>query len=214
MKKLFASILIGILSLSLFACGTNNEVSEQSQTELVEQGENEQAEADTEEGMNESAETDDANQTNDTNTDHNGDMNADENVQTQDGTPAQILLADFLDKMDGGQIVKTEDMANALIANPIIPFTGMTMPVEPGFLSGFTEEIKGFSEAAMFGPSIGSIPFIGYIFKVDGDVDAFVQELKDKSDMRWNVCTQADETVVEAYEDTVFFLMAPAKFEE
>ncbi len=137
-----------------------------------------------------------------------------EQNQQQEGSPAKILAADFRSKVEKDSMTKTEDLANAIVANQIIPFAPATMPVEPGYLNGFTEEIKGFSEATMFGPSIGSIPFIGYVFKVDGNVDDFMLNLLDKSDLRWNVCTQADEKVCEASGDLVFFVMSPLTFEE
>lgn len=134
--------------------------------------------------------------------------------QIQEDTPAQILLADFYKKMDDGQFASTDDLANALVENPIIEFAGATMPVEPGFLNGFTEEITGFSKGTMFGPSIGAIPFIGYVFEVNSDVEAFRNTLLEKSDLRWNVCTQADEKVCEASDNMVFFVMAPKSFDE
>lgn len=129
-------------------------------------------------------------------------------------TPATILLADYKEKVKAGDLKTTEELANAVIANELIPFAGATMPVEEGFLNGFTEEIKGFEEGTMFGPMIGSIPFVGYVFKVEKDADAFVESLKKAADLRWNICTQADEMVCEAVDGTVFFVMAPASFEE
>lgn len=127
-------------------------------------------------------------------------------------TPAKVLLDDFLKRSEA--VNSMEDLANELAANEIIPFAGAVMPVEPGFLNGFTDEIDGFAEGASFGPMIGSIPFVGYVFQVDQDVDAFVENLKKKSDLRWNVCTQADEMICEAKGNKVFFVMAPADFEE
>lgn len=154
-----------------------------------------------------------------TNTEQGGTENITSNDITEDNlpeitsnTPAYVLLADFREKM--ADYKSTEDMANALIANKIIPFMGATMPVSEGYLNGFTEEIKGFKAGTMFGPAIGSIPFVGYVFEVDGDVDSFVKNLQDKSDLRWNVCTSADEMVCEANGNVVFFVMAPAEFEE
>lgn len=109
-----------------------------------------------------------------------------------------------------------QEIADRLLTNEIIPFVGATMAVEPGLLMGFGEtEITGFSEGVMFGPSIGTIPFVGYIFTLDGSVDAetFLQLIRDAADLRWNVCTEADELLVSASGDTVFFLMCPAFFE-
>lgn len=132
-------------------------------------------------------------------------------------SPAQQYLAAFKDFINSGAVYACESVADALISNEeITPFAGAVMDVEEGFLNGFTEEITGFEEGAMFGPMIGSIPFIGYIFQVPegDDVDAFMDNLKAKADLRWNVCTQADEMVCEAIGNTVFFVMAPATFDD
>lgn len=132
-------------------------------------------------------------------------------------TPAQQLYAAFQAFINSGTPYACESVAAALIENEeLIPFAGAYMEVEPGFLNGFTEEIDGFEDGATFGPMIGSIPFVGYIFQVpDGDdVNAFMENLKSKADLRWNICTQADEMVCEAIGNTVFFVMAPATFDD
>ena len=67
----------------------------------------------------------------------------------------------------------------------------------------------------MFAPMIGSIPFVGYVFTLEegADAAAFMQTLTDNADPRWNVCVEADETVVENADNMVFFVMCPAQFE-
>ena len=122
------------------------------------------------------------------------------------------LLADFKTLTDK----TTQEIADTLLTNPEIQFMGATMPVEEGFLNGFNEEIKGFEEGVMFGPAIGTIPFVGYIFKLaDGaDVEAFVKTLEDNANLRWNICTEAEELVVEAEGNLVFFVMCPKSFEQ
>lgn len=120
------------------------------------------------------------------------------------------LLADFKTMAD-----KTpQEIADTLLTNPEIQFMPMVMPVEEGFLNGFDEEIKGFKEGVMFGPAIGTIPFVGYIFTVEGDVDAFTKTLEDNANLRWNICTEAEEMICEAVGNTVFFVMCPTTFEE
>lgn len=134
-----------------------------------------------------------------------------------DATPAQQLLAAFKAQMSDGADHTTDEIAENFIADEsLIPFAGATMPVEEGYLNGFSEEISGFAEGTMFAPMIGSIPFMGYVFRLEdgADVEAFMQQLKDKADLRWNICTEADEMVCEAEGSTVFFVMAPATFEE
>ena len=82
-----------------------------------------------------------------------------------------------------------------------------------GFDGAFTAE---FESATQFAPMIGVIPFMGYVFELaeDADVAAFVQYLKDNANLRWNVCTAADEMVIGTKGNLVFFLMCPTTFEE
>lgn len=130
-----------------------------------------------------------------------------------DASPAQMLWSDFRAKYAADK--SAEELARDVLANESIPYMCDAMPVEPGLLNGFgNTEITGFTEGVTFGPIIGSIPFVGYIFKVDGDVDAFMQTLRENGDLRWNICTQADEMLCDAVDNTVFFLMAPASFGE
>ncbi len=108
-----------------------------------------------------------------------------------------------------------EALANTLITD--LPFMAGVMPVEEGFLSGFDNyEVKGFSEGYMFGPMMGSIAFVGYVFELpaDADVEAFKTELSDNANLRWNICVEAEEMVVENVENKVFFVMCPTSFEE
>ena len=113
--------------------------------------------------------------------------------------------------------ITAQEMADAILANPMIQFGGASMEVEEGLLTGFgNAEIKGFTDGVMFAPMIGSIPFVGYVFTLEegADVDAFLQTLKDNADPRWNICTEAEEMVSGTVEDKVFFVMCPKKLEE
>ena len=117
----------------------------------------------------------------------------------------------FLSNVGSGS---TNAMAEAVMAD--LPFAGMVMPVEPGLLMGFgNTEITGFSQGVMFGPSISSIPFLGYVFQLDGSVDGstFCQTLKSNADLRWNICTAAEEMVAVQSGSYVFFLMCPTSLE-
>lgn len=108
-----------------------------------------------------------------------------------------------------------QEIADAMLENPAIEFMGMTMPVEEGYLSGFGDaEITGFDEGVMFGPAIGTIPFIGYVFDLSEGTDAkeFMQTIEDNADLRWNICTEADELVVENKGDKVVVIMTPEEF--
>lgn len=131
-------------------------------------------------------------------------------------TPATLgntLLADFKSKASG---MGTLDLANALITNPVIEFSGGATPIEEGLLSGFgNTEIKGFKSGAMFAPMIGSIPFVGYVFELENaaDVPSFISTLKSNADLRWNICVEADEMVAGSVGTKVFFVMCPTSLE-
>ena len=123
-------------------------------------------------------------------------------------TMGQTLKAEFETLVAGGT-TDPQAIADALIANKVIEFAGATMPVEPGYLAGFSNEISGFEQGVMFAPMIGSIAFVGYVFTVDGDAAVFEQTLLDNADPRWNICVEAGETVSAVSGNLVFFLMCP-----
>ena len=129
------------------------------------------------------------------------------------GTVGESLLEDFKSDATGS----AQEIADRLIANEIIEFAGATMPVEPGFLIGFDNaEITGFEEGVMFSPMMGTIPFVGYIFTLEEgtDVEAFKSTLEENANLRWNICTEAEELTVDSEGNKVFFLMSPKSFEE
>lgn len=128
-------------------------------------------------------------------------------------TVGETLVADFEADATG----TAQEIADRIIANDIIEFAGATMPVEPGLLTGFDNaEITGFEEGVMFAPMMGTIPFVGYIFSLEdgADVDAFKQTLEANANLRWNICTEAEELTVTNVENKVFFLMSPKSFED
>lgn len=103
-----------------------------------------------------------------------------------------------------------------------VPFEIMPVDVEPGLLTGFDNiEITGFNKGVMFGPMIGSIPFVGYIFGLDDNTDVveFTNNLINNANLRWNVCTSADTITCTSintgeYGELVLFIMHPASFSE
>lgn len=127
-------------------------------------------------------------------------------------TVGEILYADFKADHSGTAL----EISERISGNEIIQFMGGAMAVEEGLLSGFDNfEVKGFKEGAMFGPMMGSIAFVGYIFTLEdgADVEAFKTSLKDNANLRWQICVQAEELIVENEGNTVFFLMCPKSFE-
>ena len=129
-------------------------------------------------------------------------------------TLGNTLLADFKQKAISGMDVLA--IAEALVSNPVIQFSGGAMPIEEGLLSGFgNTEIKGFKSGAMFAPMIGSIPFVGYVFELNDSTNAssFISTLKSNADLRWNICVAADEMVTGSVGNKVFFVMCPTSLE-
>lgn len=126
-----------------------------------------------------------------------------------------VLLADF--KAKASSASSALSLAESLLSNSVIGFSGGAMPVEPGFLTGFDNtEIKGFKEGAMFAPMIGTIPFVGYVFTLEDSAKAsdFISTLKSAANLRWNICTSADEMVAGSSGNKVFFVMSPKSFEQ
>ena len=126
-----------------------------------------------------------------------------------------ILLADFKTKANSSESALS--IAESLLSNSVIKFSGGAMAVEPGYLTGFgNTEIKDFKEGAMFAPMIGTIPFVGYVFTLEDGVNAasFISTLKESADLRWNICTSADEIVTGSVGNKVFFVMSPISFDE
>ena len=119
-----------------------------------------------------------------------------------------------------------EELTNKIAELQPAEFMGGTMPIdvtdtsEDGlwFLTSNTglANADSVTDAATYGPMIGSIPFIGYVFELpeEADVEAFKTTLSENANLRWNICVTADEMVVESEGNTVFFVMCPASVEE
>lgn len=132
-------------------------------------------------------------------------------------TLGEALLYDFEDRVAENAEATAQELAEGLLTNELILFMGGAMPMEEGYLTGFGEtEIKGFEECVMFAPMIGTIPFVGYVFDMAdaAEAEALVDVLLENADPRWNICTEAEETVTGTAEDKVFFVMCPKTLEE
>ncbi len=207
MKKILALILAVCLVISLAACGCSDEEA----TENVTETETEAAVVETENDAEED----------ETLAEEGSENEAVEEEKPEveveiSGSIANTLLNMFKDEVKKG--TSLTEMAEAIVVdNPIIPFGPIVMEVEEGYLNGFSNaEIKGFDAGVVFAPMIGTIPFVGYLFDLptEAEAEAFVETLKANANLRWNVCTEADEMVVENVGDKVFFVMSPVDFEE
>lgn len=130
---------------------------------------------------------------------------------------AQALVAEFkaLAATETDALAVAEKLAQNAAVAAISP-AAMEMELEENYLSGFDNyEVTGFDKCIMVAPMMGTIPFVSYVFTLaDGtDADAFVKGLEDNANLRWNICTQADEMVAVAEGNLVFFVMAPASLD-
>lgn len=106
------------------------------------------------------------------------------------------------------------DIAKAVASDKSIEFSYDVANVAEGdYLPGLSEEVKGFKDAACFAPMMSSIAFVSYVFELEdgADVAAFAKTLTDNANPRWNICVEADQTVVGSQGNYVFFLMCPAR---
>lgn len=218
MKKFLAITLAVGMVFCFTACSSNsgNNVDSTQQDQVENQG--------TTEDMNDTdvvVDTEDNTSAED-NSEASDDLQVDEDVDNSSDVDAtdtvgSILKADFIKIVAEDSSLSTDEIAAKLVDNPVLTVMAGTMPIEEGLLNGFgNAEIKGFDQGTQFAPMIGTIPFVGYIFHVDDDtdVDEFISVLKANGDKAWNICTRADELVVENVDQTVFFVMCPAHFEE
>lgn len=137
-------------------------------------------------------------------------------TNTEVGEIGTTLKTCFQDSLASDATLGAQALADALLKTQEQYISGASMPVEPGLLTGFANaEITGFSEAVMFSPMVGTHPFVGYVFVLeDGtDVEAFKTLLKDNADMRWNICTEAEDMVIENVDNKVLFVMCPKSWE-
>ncbi len=213
MKKLLLTALALTLTISMVACGSAEEPSEGTSneapvaTEAPAAPEATEAPAESVEGEVEGS----------TEGEQSGEVVEGETTEGEvsGASVGQTLLAEFNAIMAEDASLDAYTIAEKLISHESIQFMGGAMEVEPGFMSGFDNfEVTGFDKGAMFGPMMGSIAFVGYIFELpaDADVDAFMTSLKDNANPRWQICVEAEETIVEASGNKVFFLMSPMSF--
>lgn len=205
-KKTLVLMLATSLVLSLTACGGKKTeveapVKEEVTTETVEETTEvvESTEIESTESSEESTEA----------------VESTEETEVND-TPTDTVASKLYELFET-EIATTDDInevANKLIEAEYFKEVSMTtMEVEPGFLNGFEAEITGFNNGVMFAPMIGTIPFVGYIFETD-NTELLIDELETNASLNWNICTTADEMLVKAHDNYVFFVMSPYTFGE
>ena len=77
------------------------------------------------------------------------------------------------------------------------------------YLMGFDTDISGYKRVVQAAPIISTIPFVLYIFEVE-EAEDFAETLKKEANPRWNICTEADEVLVDYDGNYVFMVMTPS----
>ena len=139
-------------------------------------------------------------------------------VTLEEGTFGYANWTIFEDAMIEGALTTPFELANAIVESGILPFMAGAMEIEVGteYFAGFDNYvIEGYKSAATFMPMMGSIAYVGYIFEVEDGIDIhnFIADLTENCNPRWNICVEADETLVGAFGNKVFFLMCPISVE-
>lgn len=119
---------------------------------------------------------------------------------------ADTIGGKYVNAFNASSASTCSDIIEDLINNVETEMALVQVEVEPGYLNGFDNEISGFDNGAMFAPMIGSIPFVGYVFETS-DAAALEDSLKANANLRWNICTEADEMVSATNGKFVFFMM-------
>ena len=126
--------------------------------------------------------------------------------KTEGESGSNTVGGKYVSAFENSSATNAISMVDELISTVESPYELASMEVEPGYLNGFDNPISGFDVGIVFSPMIGSIPFVGYVFETD-DVDALEEELKASANLRWNICTEADEMVTAKKGNLVFFMM-------
>lgn len=127
-------------------------------------------------------------------------------------SPANVLASSF------EELIKNEKdiskVADKLSKNDVFNINVVVEEkTKDDYLNGFDEKINNFDSAFVIQPMIGSIPFVAYVFE-SSNIEELKKELNTKSNPRWNICVEADETVIKVVDNYAFFVMSPKSFDE
>lgn len=139
-------------------------------------------------------------------------QNEKQEEKQEEKTVAKTLGIQFEDEIKNEKNI--EKVAKKLAENEILEISVDVSKIKKGdYISGFQKEIKDFKNAYAIRPMIGTIPFVAYIFEVE-NANEFAEDLKSNADLRWNICTEADEMNAVVNGDYVFFVMSPKNFDQ
>lgn len=103
--------------------------------------------------------------------------------------------------------------AKGILKKTVSGTTGMDLyygSADGNNMAGFrTSRIDGIASGAFAAPKINALPFIAYVFRLDGSVgvEEFKSTLCENCDLVWNICTSADTVICESEGDVVLFVM-------
>lgn len=203
MKKIFVLMLAFFMLFIITACAiTNRDQNSTTSNDTAKEIEN--------------SDTVDPSDETETNEEENNEPETVSTIEPQieSGTMGEALWNVFRSTLMDNPEIGMEELANILLTDPAIQFSGMvsSVTVDNEYFVGFGEyKITDFETAYSFSPMFGSMAFVGYVFDVEDDTDicAFVKSLEEHCDPCWNICVTAEQTVVGAVGDKVFFVMCP-----
>ncbi len=107
-----------------------------------------------------------------------------------------------------------EELLNKVVEIQPVEFMGGTMPIDLTDLDGLKYNVgldtaDGITEAAMFGPMMGSIAYSMVMVRTaeGADVKAIAEGMKNGIDTRKWICVEADDLQVVSYGDVVMLIM-------
>lgn len=107
-----------------------------------------------------------------------------------------------------------EELLNKVVEIQPVEFMGGTMPIDLTDLEGLAyntglNSAEGITEAAMFGPMMGSIAYSMVMVRTaeGADVKAIAEGMKNGIDTRKWICVEADDLQVVSYGDVVMLIM-------
>ena len=135
-----------------------------------------------------------------------------EEPKNNDNTVAVNLVQEFKKEINETKNIKkvAKKLAESDANMPALEVADMT---KADYLMGFKEQITGYKKAYVIAPTISTIPFIAYIFESDNPTE-LANTLKEQANLRWNICTEADEMQIAVVDNYVFFVMSPNNFDD
>ncbi len=111
-----------------------------------------------------------------------------------------------------------EELLNKVVEIQPVEFMGGTMPIDLADLDGLVyntglTSAEGITEAAMFGPMMGSIAYSMVMVRTaeGADVKAIAEGMKNGIDTRKWICVEADDLQVVSYGDVVMLIMVDSQ---